>query len=120
MKPDNRNEIKRKLKDFKKDTTTQVKKQIIKLRDTRGNFSMAIKLPTKDYSPKTNQKPLTKSEINERYNLRHPDRNKESKRKWRLNNKDYYRKYRHLHKERINKKRMEYYYRDKLARKVNS
>ena len=100
--------------------------KLIKLRDTRGNFSMGIKLPTKDYKP--NNEPLTvlkkaqkasepslltKSEINKRYRLRHPDRYKESKRKWSLKNKGYSTKYYHLHREYLSKKRMERYYRDK-------
>lgn len=94
------------------------KQKLLRLRDTHGNFTLAIKLPTKDYKPKDshgraqkqvksiikprnrkkvdNRKrkrkhPLTKSEINRRYRERHPDRDKQQKRNWVLNNMEYVR-----------------------------
>jgi hypothetical protein len=98
------------------------KKQRVQLMDTRINFSMAIKLPTKDYKPK--RKTLTKSEMNKRYRERHPDRVYQQNKKWRLNNKEKFneiqRKWRNALpievKERCRKKnreRMRAYYRRK-------
>jgi len=89
MKPDNRNEIKRKLKDIKKDVKTQIKNQIIKLRDTStNNFTLAIKLPTKDYKPKHK---LTKQEINRlavsKYYQKNKERIRQYKRDWFRNKK---------------------------------
>lgn len=99
---------------------TQVKNKIVKLRDTSTkNFTMAIKIPNKDYSPKQRRKSklLTKSEIRKRYRLKHPDRYKESKRKWLEENLEYHRAYEHewylKNRKRILKTKKEKYHHNK-------
>jgi hypothetical protein len=60
------------------------KKDLIQVMDTRGNFSMAIKLPMKDYNPNPKSKDkvkVSKKEKNrqrvKKYYQDHPDKKKE-------------------------------------------
>jgi len=45
------------LKDFKQNTRKRIQENIIKLRDTRGNFYLAIRMPTEDYGINNNSIP---------------------------------------------------------------
>jgi hypothetical protein len=50
------------LEQFKQDIKQRLEDNIIRLRDTRGNFSMGIRLPNKDYKPT-----ISKEERRKRY-----------------------------------------------------
>lgn len=79
-------------------------KKLIQLMDTRGNFSLAIRMPTKDYKARPNPKPKDKSELQKEKNRQkvknfyknHPEKLKESReytRIWKLNNPDKVKEY---------------------------